>query len=373
MARNRVMNRLDFRLVYISPKYFLGREMGGGERYSLELAKAWSKYADTTLLTFGKKRKTTLLQNLRIEEYPIGSEVDLFLGLNSFSKSFLQTLDVADVIHIHHLRYLVSSLSTIYGKLKHKPVFVTDHGGRDRLGKGLALLTGRLANCFLTVSEFSAMELLKYGKTTRTIFGGTDVSKFYPRNVEKRVGGILFVGRFLSHKGCEYLVKAVQDLDVELHLVGPPINASVVSSIRAIDVKKKAKLLFFLPDEDLPNEYSSALATVLPSVYKDYYGKFHRIPELLGLTLLESMACGTPVICTRVGGMPEIVKDYETGLVAEPNDPNSLRQRIEYLIDNPEEAKKMGNRGRETVQKNYTWDAVARRCLAAYRDFGFAG
>ena len=362
-------NRSNLKIVHVSPRYFLGREMGGGERYSLELTKALSKYADTTLLTFGKRRETTKLKDLCIETYPVESIFQLFLKLSPSSASFLQELKDADLIHIHHLRNTLSSFSIVYGKLKGKRVFITDHGGRDTLGRWLALFTGRLASCFLTVSGFSAKELRWYGKVARIIYGGVDVAKFYPRNLEKNEKRILFVGRFLPHKGCEYLVKAVQDLNVELHLVGPPVNRAVVSSLKALDKKRKVKFMFCLSDEDLSNEYSESLVTVLPSVYKDYYGKFHRIPELLGLALLESMACGTTVLCTRVGGMPEIVRDYETGLIVDPNDPNGLREKIEYLLNNLEEAKNMGRRGRNIILKKYTWDAVAKRCLTAYNEF----
>jgi glycosyltransferase involved in cell wall biosynthesis len=96
------------------------------------------------------------------------------------------------------------------------------------------------------------------------------------------------------------------------------------------------------------------------------YGARHDKPELLGLVLLESMACGTPVICTNVGGMPEIVKDGVTGFVVPPNDPKALAARIAYLFDNPEVARAMGRKGRERVVEAFSWSKVAQRCLDAY-------
>ena len=119
-------------------------------------------------------------------------------------------------------------------------------------------------------------------------------------------------------------------------------------------------------DSLLAKEYSSALVTVLPSVYRDVYGHTSWSSELLGLVLLESMACGTPVICTQVGGMPELVKDGETGFVVPPNDPVSIREKITLLQSHPDLAREMGERGRELVRKDFTWDRTAERCIHAY-------
>jgi starch synthase len=96
------------------------------------------------------------------------------------------------------------------------------------------------------------------------------------------------------------------------------------------------------------------------------YGTTQKMPELLGLVMLESMACGTPVVCTDVGGMPEFVEEGVTGFIVPPNDPRALRERINYLLQNPEAALKMGRAGRRAVSEKFTWDVAARRCLAAY-------
>lgn len=357
------------RILHISPSYFTGRDIGGGERYSLELTKALSKYADTTLLVFDGERKTIHMKELRIEIYPKW-RFGKFLKIDPISSSFFREFKEINIIHIHQFRKVISNISIALGKLKGIPVVVTDHGGGDPFSIYLfSLLVGYLVSGFLVVSKFSGKNFLRYSRPVIPIYGGVDISLFYPRKISKKENKILFVGRFLPHKGCEYLVKAVQDLDVELHMVGKPVNLGVIHRIKVLDKKKKVKFKFCLPDQDLPVEYSSALVTVLPSVHKDYCGKFHPIPELLGLTLLESMACETPVICSRVGGMPEIVSDGKSGFLVNPNDPLAIRDKIEYFVNNPKEAKKMGRFGKKIVLENFTWDAVAKRCLNAYRKF----
>jgi len=119
-------------------------------------------------------------------------------------------------------------------------------------------------------------------------------------------------------------------------------------------------------EADLVREYASALVTVVPSVYRDVYGTLTS-GELLGLVALESMACGTPVIATRCGGLPEVVEDGVTGFLIPPNDSAALGERIRFLLERPQAASAMGEAGRERVLREFAWGHVAARCLNVYR------
>jgi glycosyltransferase involved in cell wall biosynthesis len=119
-------------------------------------------------------------------------------------------------------------------------------------------------------------------------------------------------------------------------------------------------------DAELVRAYRRAACVVLPSVYRTALGGETRVPELLGQTLLEGMACGAPGLCTAVGSMPEVVADGVTGFVVPPNDPAALRAKLEWLRDHPSDAARMGRAGRERVLAAFTWPAVVRRCLDAY-------
>jgi glycosyltransferase involved in cell wall biosynthesis len=105
---------------------------------------------------------------------------------------------------------------------------------------------------------------------------------------------------------------------------------------------------------------------VLPSVYRTMYGAEYQVPELLGQTLLEGMACGRPVICTRVASMPEIVEDGVCGFIVAPNDPVELAGRIGWLREHPIEAAAMGAAARQRMLEKFTWPQVVRRCLEFY-------
>ena len=104
--------------------------------------------------------------------------------------------------------------------------------------------------------------------------------------------------------------------------------------------------------------------TVLPSVHDDVFGGHWDRPELLGGVLQESLATGTPVICTAVGGMPEVVRDGENGFVVAPNDPAALASAIARVAADPELRRRLGVAGRAGVR---SWDAAAREILARYR------
>ena len=94
---------------------------------------------------------------------------------------------------------------------------------------------------------------------------------------------------------------------------------------------KAVTFLHGLDDDALVREYRRAMCIVLPSVYRTDEGYETLVPELLGQTLLEGMACGTPAICTDVASMPEIVEHGVTGFVVPPNDPAGLGERLSWL------------------------------------------
>lgn len=380
-----------FRVVHLSPTLF-GDEFitGGGERFVTELARAMSRLVPTRLVSFSATASersdprtpgTSAPEKVIHETASAMLDIRLFTPLaylrgqrtNPLDVRFLRALSDADVIHCHQFHVLATTLAIFYGRLRGKRLFVTDLGGG---GWDLSyhLDVGRWVDGFLHISEFSARQMNARHRTkSHVISAGVAVDRFRPTGQPKRPA-VLFVGRWLPHKGINYLIEAM-DEQTELHIIGRPWEPHLAATrseeylalLHRLAKGKKVRFISDADDERLVEEYSTALVTVLPSVYTDVFGQTRAAPELLGLTLLESLACGTPVIATRVGGMPEVVEEGVTGFLVPPNDVRALAERIAWVKNHPIEARRMGERGRQRVIEKFTWDRVARRAIEIYR------
>jgi glycosyltransferase involved in cell wall biosynthesis len=153
---------------------------------------------------------------------------------------------------------------------------------------------------------------------------------------------------------------------MRLDVIGQPYDERFYADLKAMAAGKDVVFRHTASDDDLVEAYRSALCVVLPSVYRTMYGSHTDVPELLGQTLLEGMACGTPAICTDVASMPEVVENVVTGFVVPPNDPASLGAKLAWLRDHPETGARMGAAARERVVKLFSWPAVVDRCLKIY-------
>jgi len=199
------------------------------------------------------------------------------------------------------------------------------------------------------------------------VLGGVDTDKFSPPATDdtRRDGPVLFVGRLLPHKGVDYLVEALPD-DMPLELIGLPLDAAFLERLHGLAAGKRVTFNHDCDDAQLVNAYRRARCVVLPSVYRASTGAESRVPELLGQTLLEGMACGAPAVCTDVASLPEVVAHGETGLLVPPNNADALRRAVCALVAYPERARRMGATGRRRVLDHFTWPAVVDRCLTAY-------
>ena len=112
--------------------------------------------------------------------------------------------------------------------------------------------------------------------------------------------------------------------------------------------------------------YQGAAVVATPSVYKDMYGKEQPYTELLGLTSLEAMACGVPVVVSNAGSLPEIVTAGETGYIVPPGDPAALREMIDRLLADSAERNRLGANARAVVEERFTWHKTAQRCVEVY-------
>lgn len=356
------------RVVHVAPTVFgPGGLFGGGERYPLELARAMARRTDCELISFGphtgRTREPGGLRHrvLRPQHLLNGHRA------HPLSLRLPAALLDADIVHVHHLLAAPSRIAAVVARALGRGLAVTDHGlhGRDWAG-----LMKRLVQQFLLVSRYSARLIGAPHDRTRLIYGGADPILFAPDPTLGR-HGVLFVGRITPHKGIDRLIEALPE-GAQLTVAGSGGHDRALperdypSLLRRLAAGKDVRFLSPLADDLLPVLYRQAAVAVLPSVHHTCYGGYEPTPELLGLVVLEAMASGTPVVASRVGGLPEIVDHGVTGFLVEPGNVAELRGRITQLLHEHALAARLGCNARERAVEQFTWDAVAGRCLEEY-------
>jgi alpha-maltose-1-phosphate synthase len=181
---------------------------------------------------------------------------------------------------------------------------------------------------------------------------------------------VLFVGRITRQKGLPHLLAAAHDFDPSAQLVlcaGAPDTPELAARPppRSRPCEERDGVVWvqeMLPRESIVQLLTHASVFVCPSVY-----------EPLGIVNLEAMACGTPVVASAVGGIPEVVDDGETGLLVPYDETRtryfeeSLAAAVNELLADPDRAAAMGATGRERVIADFGWDRVAAATVDIYR------
>lgn len=362
------------KVVHITPTYFDNASViGGGERYPTELATWMAKQVPTTLVSFSNQRRSHTSGNLRVEVYPANH---LLQGskLNAFNGRSLLPILQADIVHIHHLNALTSAIAAVLADSLGKRVFITDYGGGSGLGWKLneVLRVVPRYDGAIAYSEFGRKMLPDLLQSRTTLAkGGIDGDRFSPDSSVSRENTILYVGRILPHKGINYLVDAFRLLnraDYKLRIVGRVYHEAFYQDLCQQAQGLAVEFIHSADDDQLLQYYRSARVTVLPSVHTTCYGMYTPVPELMGFTLLESQACGTPVICTDAGAMPEFVDPDRTGVVVAQNSGAAIALALEALLDlSPSEMETMQQRCREWVRSLH-WRVVVQRYLEAYQE-----
>jgi glycosyltransferase involved in cell wall biosynthesis len=334
--------------------------LGGGERYAYQLARALRRHADVTLVTFGprlRQRDVDGLHHVILPSWAPSTENPIPLTSFFWRERF-------DLIHAFQLRSASTSLLALWCRARRTPLVVTDVGGGGR-ALMFRLKLYRLIPKFVCISDFSRQLIPAEVRSRATVVhGGIDLER-YAYDPQPRRRQALLVARIMPHKGIDNLVKAAGS-DIDVVVAGQVADARYLRDLQVLAAGSKVRFLIAPDDDVLLQQYRESAVAVSASVYRDMYSREWPQSELLGLTLLESMAVGTPVICTRVGGMPEYVADGVTGFIVPPNDPAAIRERLLRLLDDAALIAQMGEAGRRHVE-GYSWSAVADAVFENYR------
>jgi D-inositol-3-phosphate glycosyltransferase len=201
---------------------------------------------------------------------------------------------------------------------------------------------------------------------------GVDLDLFRPMNqryARRRLdlpvdeSTVLFVGRIEPLKGIDILLRAVAQMDSHLCLLvvggdeqDAPLKAGLRSLAAALGIAKQVQFVDAVPHQRLPLYYTAADVCVIPSHYESF-----------GLVALEAMACGVPVVASRVGGLQDTVRDGETGYLVPWQFPGPFAERLALLLGNPELRRSLGLIARSAVER-FRWSDVAAQVEAIYHE-----
>jgi glycosyltransferase involved in cell wall biosynthesis len=236
-----------------------------------------------------------------------------------------------------------------------------------------------------------------YRGIVATVGNGVDVDRFSPRRepVDPSADGkrrILFVGRVSPEKGIHTLIEAFAEVaktfgDVELHIAGPQgaLSPDFITSLSS-DPRVTALLRFY--DELGTCHYQAHLDELIAKhglgervhflgnvPHKDLVSTYQNadvvanasLSESFGISVVEGMACGIPVVGTRVGGMCESIVNGHTGMLVEPERPSELAAALIHVLADQARAREMGRQGRARAVEQFSWKARADRLMAVYR------
>ncbi|MEV7194485.1 glycogen synthase [Streptomyces sp. NPDC093510] len=320
-------------------------------------------------------------------------------ALRTFSVDLSMAAALADRELIHsHTWY--ASLAGHLGKLLHGiPHVMTSHSleplrpwKAEQLGGGYALsgwaerTAAEAADAVIAVSGAMREDILACypdvdPAKVHVVHNGIDTDLYRPdpgTDVPERLGidlgrpYVLFVGRITRQKGVPHLLRAARKLDPEVQLVlcaGAPDTPEIDFEFRTLFEELSTSragvqwIPEMLPRQEIVQLLTHAAVFVCPSVY-----------EPLGIVNLEAMACGTAVVASRVGGIPEVVRDGGTGVLVpyDEDDPEGFERDLGLLLDrlatDPKRAGAMGAAGRDRALGEFGWDAVARRTVEVYEE-----
>lgn len=342
----------------VMPTYFeAGSVLAGGERYAFELARALSTLTPTTLFTFAPEAKLVRVGALTIDYRRI---VSSRAGvLNPIAWSHLSGLMRCQVIHCLQPRTYVTDLAMLFGAVTGKRTFLTDLSGAQAKSLARFIPMRNLMTGFLPISKYNRELNADITRPATVIGGGVDTDVFRPGPAAPRQRDLFcYVGRIFEGKGLHLLIEALPPgarLDV-IGGFGGPENDDYRRRVEALAEGKPVRFLGRLSDAEVAAKYRESIASVLPSLVDTGF-----------TSSMESMACGTPVIGTRLGSLPEVVAEGRTGFLIPPDDPAALRTALAHALAEASDLASMAEACRAEALARFTWTSVAERCLAAYR------
>lgn len=357
--------------------------LGGGEEHVYQIAKRLISrghdvivYTSDLLQTFPRyvylQRETSEIGNVQVRSFHAIRLLRNYPVLPALGTTMMK--EKADVIHAHGYGYFPSDISSIISYLRRVPLVLTTHGFFPVTNPANRFLThvylkfsqknllkvARKVICVSTADAEYYAQLTDPGRLT-VIPNGIDMDSWrrLPKKSSFRtkygISGplIMAVGRITWAKGFQKLIQASSVILKETHdavVVIAGEDFGYLSNLRQIAKRLNVynSVIFTGPlsNQKLKELYVDADVVVIPSLYEPF-----------GIVALEAMACGKPIVASCIGGLAEIVKHEENGLLVDPKNPNKLANAITTVLQDEVLVKKMRYRNKGEVMK-YSWDKI---------------
>ena len=378
---------------------------GGAGVHVAELSRVLARRTDLRVHAFGEDREPDF-HGAAVASYGVPGGLE---GANAAVQTLgtdltiLANLAGTDLIHTH--TWYANMAGHLGGLLHGVPHVLSAHSleplrpwKAEQLGGGYRLSTWAEATTYASAAAVIAVSagmrrdiLAAYPdvdpEKVRVVHNGVDTELWTPQDdvgplarhgIDPDRPTVAFVGRVTRQKGVPYLLRAVSQLAPEVQLVlcagaadTPELAAEVNALIEELKSTRDGVVVIegMLPRAEIMQVLSQATVFACPSIY-----------EPLGIVNLEAMACGTAVVASAVGGIPEVVQEGATGrLVAveqatdgtgTPVDPDrfvaDFAAALTAVLEDPDRARRMGEAGRQRAIDHFSWESIADQTLDVY-------
>jgi alpha-maltose-1-phosphate synthase len=282
--------------------------------------------------------------------------------------------------HLAAMLYGIPHVMTMHSLEALRPWKAEQLGGGYRLSTWCERVSADSAAAVVAVSDGMRADIMTAypeisAERIRVIRNGIDTTEYHPDpatdvleryDIDLRRPYVIFVGRITRQKGVPVLLRAASGLDPRAQLVlcagqadTAELEAEVTGLVEGLRASRSGVVWIpeMLPKREVIQLLTHATVFAIPSIY-----------EPLGIVNLEAMACGTAVVGSRTGGIPEVVADGETGLLVPPAEPEPLAEALNALIRDPDRATAMGQAGRKRAVAEFGWAAIAAQTAALYAE-----